>query len=86
MYIENGCRAEFWVQRNTWGNTVAKVTHVDGAVEGPLSGREPYYGNPGCDAEFYDLRTGELLSAEPLRCPGTFSYRKVDAPPWSTRS
>lgn len=45
MYYENDKSADFWVIRNSWGKTVARVVAIDTFQEGPLKGlgRYPYF-------------------------------------------
>lgn len=66
MYILKG-DVDFWVVRQTWGKTVARVVHVD-----ELTTPAPYYGNPKVLMDLYDIESGALLKQdEPLSCPGT---------------
>lgn len=79
MYQENGRQAGFWIVRDTWGNTCAKVVEV-----GTLKGRPPYYGNPDVYVDIYDIHSGKLQEAHVLlSCPGTYSYRLIQPPAWS---
>lgn len=68
-----------WVQRNSWASLVARVHSV-----GALTGLPPYYGNPNPEviADVYKL-DGSLVGRQKLRCPGTYAYRRIDAPGWS---
>lgn len=46
MYEANDNRAGFWVFRDTWGYTCARIVSIACHTEGPLSptlGRAPYY-------------------------------------------
>jgi hypothetical protein len=87
MYEYNGDRAGFWVRRDTWGNTIAKVVLIGALTEGKLPGRAPYYGNPPVQVEIYNLHSGERLDyGDVLRCPGTGSYRMVNAPSWANEA
>ena len=58
MFVANGHQPGFWLRRTTWGESCARVTSV-----GPLTGPEPYYGNPKVHADIYNLTTGELREA-----------------------
>jgi len=80
MYVFHWKQPGFWISRTTWGNTIAKVTHV-----GELSGAAPYYGNPEVLADVYDLHTGELKERGfVIDTAGTFkTWRWVQPPEWS---
>lgn len=80
MYRQNGCKTGFWVRRNSWGQTIARVVHVD-----PLDGFAPYYGNPAVYADYFRWNTQNenwvLVSRnEKLSCPGTYAYARVPKP------
>jgi hypothetical protein len=78
MYILNE-DVDFWVVRQTWGKTVARVVHVD-----KLTTPAPYYGNPKVLMDLYDIESGALQKQnEPLSCPGTSQYTWVDISKWS---
>ena len=78
MYILNG-DVDFWVMRQTWGKTVARVVHVD-----ELTTPAPYYGTPKVLVDLYDIESGALLKKnERLSCPGTSQYSQVDISTWS---
>lgn len=83
MYRNNGLRLGYWVVRNSWGNTVARVTAIENVEDGQkLKGRYPYYGNPRVWADFYDLRTCQQVSTHSeISCPGTYAYRRVNLSP-----
>jgi hypothetical protein len=34
MYYENDKQFGFWIKRNSWGNTIAKVIGIEGVIEG----------------------------------------------------
>jgi hypothetical protein len=86
MYVENGNRAGFWVQRNSWGKTCAFVRSVDGRDTGALHGKSPYYGNPPVIVDVFELATGECKDPGCLlSCPGTYAYRRIEPPPWSSQ-
>ena len=84
MYIENGCQTGYWVQRNSWGNTCARVKMIGGRRSGPLPGAAPYFLNVAVHVDIYDLWTGALKQSDALlSCPGTFAYTRIAAPSWS---
>lgn len=80
MFHAVGMKLPFWIMRDTWGNTIAKVVHIDGAEQGkPIPGRPPYYGNPAVYADFYKIESGEKVGEnQPVSCPGTYSYMLCD--------
>lgn len=88
MYVANGHRAGFWVQRNSWGNTCALVKSVGGIESGELPGVPPYFsipgrGNPKVIVDVYDLWTGAVKDRDTLlSCPGTYAYHRIAPPPW----
>jgi hypothetical protein len=46
MYYENDKTFGFWVVRNTWENSIAKITSIEGVEEGEeIPGVGPYYNN-----------------------------------------
>lgn len=86
MYVNNGEKAGFYIQRETWGNTIACVTTVGGCSTGPLSGKPPYFERQEVLAIFFNLHTGEYLNESPVSSPGTYAYHLVGAaslPPWA---
>ena len=84
MYVANGNRTGFWVQRDSWGNSVAMVLLIGGQKEGPLRCKPPYFGNPAVVMDLYDCRTRQLVSKNAdLSCPGTFAYQLVEKPDWA---
>jgi len=81
MYYENNMQFGFYIKRNSWGNTIARVISIDGVIEGQkIPGRKPYHGNPKVIAEFYKQATkeecneGNLDNVAEVSCPGTFAY------------
>ena len=71
----------FYIVRNSWGNTIAKVIGIEGVIEGEeISGTKPYHGNPKVIAEFYkqpkkeNCHSGNLDNVSEVSCPGTFAY------------
>ncbi len=76
MYEENGYKFGYWIVRNTWGNSFAKVLSIKGTREGqPIKGRPPYYNNPTVYVAFY--HHGVFKENMELRCPGTYSYSMI---------
>jgi hypothetical protein len=90
MWLENGNRAGFVIERDSWGNWRAIVRSIGGQVEGKLGGRAPYYGNPEVIVDVFDRSSGEVLKAAfPLSCPGTYAYSLVslsEGVPWEERA
>ena len=78
MYAHCGYRVGFWIVRDSWGNTLAHVTEIEGITDGQkLKGRSPYYGNPKVFASFYNT-SGKLLNERSeVSCPGTYAYDLV---------
>lgn len=73
MYVANGNKVGFWVQRNSWSWKTALITSIGGQTEGPLEGNAPYFKSQkvmgkmgGTDHEF------EITS------PGTYGHTRVD--------
>ena len=91
MYEANGNRVGFWIRRDTWGNTVARVISVAGAASGPLPKKEGARypdGRPKVIAEFYDVRTWEQMNESEVSSPGTFAYSLVplaSLPEWARK-
>ena len=85
MYIANGNKAGFWIQRDSWSNYKAQVITVQGRSEGELKGTPPYYNNSSVCAAVYEISTGEVAATFgdhekdfEISCAGTNSYRLVD--------
>jgi hypothetical protein len=81
MYYENDKQFGFWIKRNYWANTIAKVISIEGVIEGgEIGGSKPYHGNPKVIAEFYNqsekenCHSGNLEHVTEVSCPGTFGY------------
>ncbi|MBS9775723.1 MAG: hypothetical protein KGV57_01365 [Fusobacterium sp.] len=74
MYKYNGYEFGYFVQRNSWSDTVAKIINIDGVLEGePIKGQSPYFENQKVIAEFYDSE-GNFKNIDELSCPGTYGY------------
>lgn len=74
MYVANGNRAGFWVQRKSWSSsTKALITSVAGKSEGELEGAPPYYKNQKVKG-----RLGGIGKEIEISCPGTYGYAKID--------
>ena len=83
MYVANGNKAGFWVQRDGWEAHVAQVISISGETEGPLRGKPPYYGNPHVVMDLYDTWDRKLKAVgADLSCPGSDGYWLVDKPNW----
>lgn len=90
MYILNGCKFGFYIVRDSWGFTVAKITGIEGVKEGNMiPGKAPYFGNPKVIAEFYKTPNISKITNEnvssfcteenrtnngEISCPGTGGY------------
>lgn len=75
MYVANGNKAGFWVQRNSWSWQTALITSVGGQAEGELEGQPPYFKNQKVKG-----RMGGQGREVDISCPGTYGYRRVDSP------
>jgi hypothetical protein len=82
MYAHHEHQVGFWIVRDSWGNTLAQVSEIEGATAGQkLPGRAPYHGNPRVFADFYNT-SGKLLSQRSeVSCPGTYAYDMVQPSP-----
>lgn len=81
MYYANGKKFGFWIQRDSWGNTIARVVSIEGVVEGnEIHGKKPYHNNLKVFAEFYkeddknNCHIGNLDNTSEVSCPGNYSY------------
>ena len=73
MYVANGNRAGFWVQRDSWSWKTALVTSIGGQIDGPLEGCPPYFKNQRVIGKMGGIgRDFEITS------PGTYGYKRVD--------
>lgn len=66
-----------WIQRDSWGGTIARVTSFD-AFDGPA----PYFGNPTVYVDLFYLRGIRFKKNEVLSCPGTRAYQRIATPSW----
>ena len=77
MYVLND-GVGFWVRRNTWGNSIARITHV-----APLSTPAPYYGNPEVRVDLYNIHSKEIEQENmALSCAGTGQYVFINISGW----
>ena len=81
MYYANDKKFGFWVQRNWWGNTIAKVISIEGVIEGEdIPGKSPYHKGQKVIAEFYKQESkdgchkGNIDNVAEISCPGTYAY------------
>ena len=81
MYYLNNKNFGFFIKRNTWGNTIAKVISIEGVIEGEeIPGPKPYHNNLKVIGEFYkeknkiNCHCGNLDNISEIRCPGTYQY------------
>lgn len=81
MYYQNDKNFGFWIKRNSWGNSIAKVISIEGVTEGEdIPGNKPYHNNPIVFAEFYkeddkyNCHKGNLEGIIEISCPGSFGY------------
>lgn len=92
MYVANGNRAGFWVSRDTWGRTIARIVAIDGRAEGELAGSAPYFRRQAVLAEFYSYEGEQWIRkadwgqgedgrglGEFLRCAGTYRYSLLES-------
>ncbi len=93
MYIKNAYKFGFFIVRDSWGFTVAKIIRIEGVTEGEMiPGKAPYFGNPKVYGEFYktpnirelvgapiaQICTPSNLSNEgEISCPGTGGYSLI---------
>lgn len=75
MYVANGNKTGFWVQRKSWSlHTKALITFIGGKAEGELEGISPYFNNQKVKGRLGG--TGQEIE---ISCPGTYGYKKVEA-------
>ncbi|TXT29796.1 MAG: hypothetical protein FD131_2262 [Rhodocyclaceae bacterium] len=73
MYVANGNKVGFWVQRNSWSWQTALITSIGAQSEGELEGLPPYFKNQKVKGRF----EGTGLETD-ISCPGTYGYHRVD--------
>lgn len=73
MYVANGNKAGFLVQRNSWSWQTALITSIGGQAEGELEGLPPYFKNQKVKG-----RMGGAGREIDISCPGTYGYCRVD--------
>ncbi len=89
MYYDNGKTFGYYVIRDGWSQTIAKVVSIEGISEGDeIPGKPPYHGTPKTQpkviAEFFNgddpSKCGSLnfKNKGPLRCPSTFGYEEIE--------
>ncbi|MFO0089221.1 MAG: hypothetical protein ACK518_00105 [bacterium] len=81
MYYANNKKFGYFIKRNSWGNTLAKVIKIEGVTEGQnIEGKPPYFKNQKVIAEYYKERDPKWCIKEVInnigivRCPGTYGY------------
>ncbi len=81
MYVLNEYKFNFYVQRDTWSNTIAKITSIDEVKEGlPIPGNPPYFLNQKVYADYFSCTNQELCSEHTkknsgiLPNPGSYAY------------
>jgi len=89
MYHKNKCKFGYYVARDKWGYTVAKIIQIEGVNEGKkILGKSPYFNNPKVFAEFYRVDPDDenikekcnaqtFLNINEVLCPGNYSYYKL---------
>jgi hypothetical protein len=84
MYYANEKKFGFFIQRDSWGNTIAKVISIEGVIEGEeIPGIKPYHNNIKVIAEFYkeddknNCHSGNLNNISEISCPGNYSYNML---------
>ena len=83
MHLEFGKKPGFWIRKDTWKNTIAKVTQVGGSGKAELVD-----GKRVAHADVYDAHTGQLKTQNvSITTPDADEvWRWVQAPPWSDES
>ena len=91
MYYACGKKFGFFVVRDTWGKTIAKIISIEGVEEGKgIQGRYPYFKRQKVMAEFYKADPwkivqdiGPVINISEISCPGTYAYNliKIEEPP-----
>lgn len=95
MYCANQNKAGFFVQRNSWSGTVAKIKSIGDQECGELIGigNHPYYNKARewVYAELFLIKGNQLIQVEPtfnhvgntkmffISCPGTYAYSTFDS-------
>jgi hypothetical protein len=82
MYYENNKKFNFWIQRDTWGKTIAQVKSIEDTIEGNnIPGRKPYHKNQKVEATFYtkceNTEAFHKNNISPISSPGTYSYYMI---------
>ncbi len=79
MYAANGNQPGFWIWRITWGNRIAKVTHVEDERQSTLARKAMVW------ATVYNLHTGEVTETDfQIDTGGTVSdWCWAQPPSWS---
>ena len=84
MYYVNKKKFGYFIQRNSWGYSIAKVINIVGVIEGEnIPGKPPYFKNQKVIAEFYKETDPKWCIKEVINniaeisCPGTFSYNLI---------
>jgi hypothetical protein len=77
LYVENGDRADFWVQHRNWRNICARVLSVGGRQIGRLPGKPPNYGLPDVRVRWHDVRSGRPVPPPTQGAPMA-EYRETE--------
>ena len=86
MYVENGDRANFWVQHRDWPNACALVLTVGGQTVGRLPGKTPAFDDAEVVVRRYDVRSGRPIGpADAVPDPGDKHFSAIATPAWSRR-
>ena len=81
MYEANGHQFNFYVQREKWAATYAKVVDIEGVEEGePIRGKAPYFENQTVYALIFNRNTNQMTSYGELPCAGTYGYSRIENP------
>jgi len=85
MYHFNGCKFGFFVQRNTWGATVAQIISIEGVKEGEkIPGKSPYFKCNKVYSNIFKIDKEGNKNIMPTRvasllfCPATYSYKLIN--------
>jgi len=91
MYHKNDCKFGFFVIRDSWGNTIAKILSIEGVnTAEKIKEIPPYFSNPKVKAEFYKIQNARrknrasqfcisenLTNVGELPYPGTHVYEMI---------
>jgi hypothetical protein len=82
IYIENGSRADFWVQHRSWQNLCGVVRSVAGQQHGMLPGQPPLYDRAAMTIDMYDIRSGRPVPVIAATAPDDRNFSRIAKPAW----